>query len=38
MLLESCPSRGTWIEIAYPRILRLLVSSCPSRGTWIEIK
>ena len=35
---ESCPSRGTWIEIAptYAQDKRHR-KSCPSRGTWIEI-
>ena len=35
--LESCPSRGTWIEMtSCARQLRRR-PSCPSRGTWIEI-
>ena len=34
----SCPSRGTWIEIAKDESGKILRwRSCPSRGTWIEI-
>ena len=35
---ESCPSRGTWIEIVGLAAKASAAVSCPSRGTWIEIK
>ena len=36
--MESCPSRGTWIEMADYEIKEGFTAwSCPSRGTWIEI-
>ena len=34
---ESCPSRGTWIEMPLHGIGIRTGMSCPSRGTWIEI-
>ena len=37
-LYKSCPTRGTWIEIALLGLVRQHeVMSCPTRGTWIEI-
>ena len=36
--IESCPARGTWIEISMQRTsCRNTKTSCPARGTWIEI-
>ena len=34
---ESCPSRGTWIEMPSLSFDCLWFASCPSRGTWIEM-
>ena len=36
--LQSCPARGTWIEIlGFGAGGSSKVRSCPARGTWIEI-
>ena len=34
---ESCPARGTWIEIQITLANANSNASCPARGTWIEI-
>ena len=34
---ESCPARGTWIEMTSDKLGKGFDQSCPARGTWIEI-